>query len=82
VPNKRLPKLRIAGAGAIWPVAAIPEPDNDTMVVVAVEDVRLPLCFQVWVNTVTDTEPLSLPTAGGLKITFRPTLCPGESANG
>jgi len=38
--------------------------------------------FQVCVEVLTDTEPVSLPTAGGVNATFRSALCPGERVNG
>jgi len=38
--------------------------------------------FQVCVEAPTDTDPLSLPTAGGVKLTSRRALCPGERVNG
>ena len=41
MPGKRLPKVRIAGAGAIWPVADIPEPDKVAVALVVEDDVHL-----------------------------------------
>jgi hypothetical protein len=39
-------------------------------------------CLQVCADALTDTEPLSLPTAGGVNVMFRSALCPGERVNG
>jgi hypothetical protein len=82
VPGKRLPKLRLVGEAEIWPAAAIPEPDKATVADVVVEYPHLRRRFQVCVEALTRTEPLSVPTAGGVKVTFRSALCPGESVNG
>jgi len=71
VPGRRLPKLRLAGKGAIWPAAEIPEPDNATVAVVVDEAVfHLRGRFEVCVEALTTTDPLSVPTAGGVKMTF------------
>ncbi len=51
------------------------------MVVVVEAYVRL-WCLQVCAEALTDTEPMSLPTAGGVNATFRRALCPGERVNG
>ena len=84
VPGGRLPKLRLAGEAVIWPAAEIPEPDKATVAAVVVEEAypHLRWRFQVCVEALTRTEPLSVPTAGGVKVTFRNALCPGESVNG
>jgi len=75
----RLPKLRLAGEAAIRPVAEIPEPVNATLAVVVVEAYpRLWWCLEVCAAALTDTEPLSLPTATGVKVMSRRALCPGE----
>ena len=84
VPGGRLPKLKVVGEAEIWPAARIPEPDKATVAVVVVEEAypHLRRRFHVCVEALTRTEPLSLPTAGGVKVTFRSALCPGESVNG
>jgi hypothetical protein len=84
VPGKTLPKLRLVGEAEIWPAAEIPEPDKATVAVVVVEEVypHLRWRFHVCVAALTRTEPLSVPTAGGVKVTFSSALCPGESVNG
>jgi hypothetical protein len=84
VPSGRLPKVRLAGEAEIWPAAEIPEPDKATVAVVVVEEAypHLRWRFHVCVAALTRTEPLSVPTAGGVKVTFRSALCPGESVNG
>jgi len=80
----RLPKPRLVGEAEIWPAAEIPEPDKPTVAVVVVEEgyPHLRWCLHVCVEASTWTEPLSVPTAGGVKVTFRFALCPGESVNG
>ena len=84
LPGKRLPKLRLVGEAEIWPAAEIPEPDKPTVAVVVVEEgyPHLRWCLHVCVEASTRTEPLSVPTAGGVKVTFSCALCPGESVNG
>jgi hypothetical protein len=84
VPGGRLPKLRLVGEAEIWPAAEIPEPDTATVAVVVVEEAypHLRWRFHVCVEALTRTEPLSVPTAGGVKVTFRSALCPGERLNG
>lgn len=84
LPGGRFPKLRLAGKAEIRPAAEIPEPDNATVAVVVVEEAYLNLrrCLQVCVEALARTEPLSVPTAGGEKVTFSCALCPGESVNG
>jgi hypothetical protein len=76
VPGGRLPKVRLAGEAEIWPAAEIPEPDKATVAVVVVEEAypHLRWRFHVCVAALTRTEPLSVPTAGGVKVTFRSTL--------
>ena len=84
VPGGRLPKLSVVGEAEIWPAPEIPEPDKPTVAVVVVEEAypHLRWCLHVCVEASTWTEPLSVPTAGGVKVTFRCALCPGERANG
>jgi hypothetical protein len=84
VPGRRLPKVRLAGEAEIWPAAEIPEPDKATVAEVVVEAAypHLRWRLHVCVEALTRTEPLSVPTAGGVKVTFRSALCPGESVNG
>ena len=102
VPGRRLPKLRLAGAGAIWPAVAIPEPDNPTLAVTVVEDaylvaklslsesylvvedvyLRLRGRLNVCAEALTRTDPLSVPTDGGVKVTLSCALCPGARVSG
>ena len=84
VPGRRLPKVRLAGEAEIWPAAEIPGPDTATVAEVVVEAAypHLRWRLHVCVEALTRTEPLRAPTAGGVKVTFRSALCPGESVNG
>jgi hypothetical protein len=82
VPGGRLPKLNVVGEAEIWPAPEIPDPDKATVAVVVVEYPHLRRRLQVCVEALTRTEPLSAPTAGGVKVTFSCALCPGESVNG
>ena len=81
VPVGRLPKLRAVGEAEIWPAVEIPEPDKATVAVVVVEEAypHLRRRLHVCVEALTLTEPLSVPTAGGVKVTFRTALCPGRA---
>jgi hypothetical protein len=82
LPGGRLPKLRLADEAAIWPAAEIPEPVNATLVVVVEAYPHLRWwCLQGCPAALTDTEPLSVPTAAGLKVMSRRALCPGERVN-
>ena len=82
VPGGRLPKLKAVGEAEIWPAAEIPEPDKPTVAVVVVEYPHLRRRLHICVEALTRTEPASVPTADGVKVTFRCALCPGERANG
>jgi hypothetical protein len=82
VPGGRLPKVKLAGEAEIWPAAEIPEPDKATVAVVVVEYPHLRWRLHVCVEALNTTEPLSVPTAGGVNVTFRCALCPGERVNG
>ncbi len=90
VPGSRLPKLRVAGVGTIRPAVAIPAPDNATLAVKVVEDAYLVVdeayrhrwCLEVCAEALSNTDPLSVPTAGGVKVIFSCVLCPGPSVYG
>ena len=82
VPGARLPKVRLAGEPEIWPAPEIPEPDRDTVAVVEEAYPHLRWRLTVCVDALIRTEPVSVPTAGGVKVTLRGALCPGKSVNG
>jgi len=57
-------------------------PDSDTLAVVVAEDAYFQWRFQVWVEPLTDTEPVSIPSVVGVNEIFRLTVCPGVRVNG
>ncbi len=89
-PTWTLPKLRLEGETASCPVA-IPEPEIGTVSVVATElcvptepcpfFLPLPLANMDMLPT-TETVPLALPLADGVKLTVSIELCPGTSVKG
>jgi hypothetical protein len=88
-PGRMLPKLRLVGDAASCPVATTPVPDSVALTVVLVVVVVLVLLgfplwypFDVIIDPLTDTTPLSLPVAGGVKVTTNDAVCPGESVYG
>jgi len=85
-PGRMLPKLRLVGDAASCPVATTPAPDSVALTAVLVVLVLLgcPLWypFDVLIDPLADTTPLSLPVAGGVKVRTNDAVCPGESVYG
>jgi hypothetical protein len=81
VPGRMVPKLRLGDDAAIWPMVPAPEsvPVATTIVLLAFHFFEP---FALGVEALTATEPLSMPVAGGVKVTFTFTLCPGERVYG
>jgi hypothetical protein len=83
LPGRMLPKLRLVDEAAIWPAAGMPAPES-----VAVAEVIVLLVFHFFepfglgMDAVADIKPLSVPVAGGVKVTLTYTLCPGARVYG
>jgi hypothetical protein len=77
LPGRMLPKLRLGADAAIWPMVPAPESVSvATIIVLLAFHFFEP--FALGMEALTATEPVSMPVADGVKVTFTFTLCPGE----